>query len=307
MTAPSPKLPRLVEALRRRAPRKGDSVHSQRSNFEIAVAAMSTADGVIVQPVTAGGVPAEWLAADVEAPAGTILWFHGGGYVIGSLATIRPMASQLAVAAKTRVLTLDYRLAPEHPHPAAVDDAVAAYRWLLDDGVEPATIAFGGDSAGGGLVAAALVAARDGGLALPAAGVLVSPWTDLTLSGSTLDTNAQSDPQVQRWLLAGMAEHYLAGQAPTTPLASPAHADLNGLPPLLIHVGGAEGLLDDARGFARAAEAAGVDVTLETWPHMIHVWHSFAPVLPEAVAGLARIGEWLGGRWSDAAADDDLQ
>jgi len=303
-SGPSPQLQRLVEALRRRAPRPGDSVHSQRANFEIAVAAMSLAAGVTVELFDAGGVAAERLTPDDAAPSGTVLYFHGGGYVIGSLVTIRAMASHLASIAGCTVVTIDYRLAPEHAHPAAVDDALAAYRALLDDGVDPSTVAFAGDSAGGGLAVATMVAARDAGLARPAAGVLISPWTDLTLAGASLDGNSEFDPQVQRWLLASMAEHYLAGQPTTTPLASPTHADLRGLAPLLIHVGGAEGLLDDARGFAAAAEAAGVDVTLEVWPHLIHVWHSFAPVLPEANDGLARVGEWLSDRWCSPASDE---
>jgi len=303
-SGPSPKLQRLVEVLRRRAPRRGDSVHSQRANFEIAVAAMSAADGVTVESFAAAGVAAERLTPNGGEQLGTVLYFHGGGYVIGSLATIRPMASHLAHIASCTVVTIDYRLAPEHPHPAAVDDAVAAYRALLVDGVDASTIAFAGDSAGGGLVAATMLAARDRELPQPAAGVLISPWTDLTLAGASLDGNAETDPQVQRWLLASMAEHYLAGQAATTPLASPTHADLRGLAPLLIHVGSAEGLLDDARGFAAAAEAAGVDVTLEVWPHLIHVWHSFAPVLPEANDGLASIGDWLADRWVSQATDE---
>lgn len=297
---PSPKLGRLVELLRERAPRPGDSVAAQRTMFEAAVSRMEPASGVTVETVSIGERHAEWLTPANGEAQGTILYLHGGGYVIGSLDTIRPMASHLAAAAACRVLTLDYRLAPEHPHPAAVEDAVAAYRWLLEQGHPPERLAIGGDSAGGGLTVCALVALRDAGLARPAGGVCLSPWTDLTCQAASLDSNAGTDPQVQRWLLTEMAGYYLAGQDATAPLASPVYADLRDLPPLLIHVGGAEALLDDATRLADAAEASGVDVTLECWEHMIHVWHAFVPVLPEAGAGLARVAEWLAGRWSAA-------
>lgn len=304
MTAagPSPQLAGLVAALRRHAPRPGNSVDEQRANFEAGVAKMAVPDGVYRTPVSAGGVDAEWLVPDGIQPREAILYLHGGGYVIGSLATVRPMASQLALDARARVLTIDYRLAPEHPHPAALDDALAAYRWLLDEGLKPAQLAIAGDSAGGGLTVATLVALRDRALDRPAAAVCFSPWTDLSLSGASLDANAATDPQVQRWLLTEMAGHYLAGHDPRDPLVSPLYAELHGLPPLLIHAGRAEALIDDAVGLARAASDAGVDVTLECWDHMIHVWHGFAPVLPEATDALRRVGEWLMERWAAAEA-----
>jgi acetyl esterase/lipase len=223
---------------------------------------------------------------------------HGGGYVLGSLATGRPLASRVAHAAEARILNVEYRLAPEHPFPAALHDSVTAYTGLLHEGVDPATIAVLGDSAGGGLAVATLVAARDQGLPLPAAGVCISPWVDLTLSNSSLFTNDGRDPQINRHLLAEMAAAYLQGQEPTLPLASPAYADLSGLPPLLIHAGTAEVLFDDARMLAVAANNAGVEVTLELYEHMIHVWHAYAPGLPEGGAAIDRIASWLADRWT---------
>jgi acetyl esterase/lipase len=219
---------------------------------------------------------------------------HGGGYVLGSCNTHRALGTWLARAARTRVLMFDYRLAPEYPHPAAVEDAVRAYRWLLDEeNLDPTGVAISGDSAGGGLTVATLVALRDRDVPLPGAGVAISPWSDLTLSGDSVDANADGDPQVTRWMLEEMAHQYLAGADPRTPLASPRYADLAGLPPLLIHVGAAERLLDDARSLAEAAAGAGVNVTLEAWPEMIHIWHAFAPLLPEALEGIDRIAAWL--------------
>ena len=205
------------------------------------------------------------------------------------------------MAAGARVLTIGYRLAPEHPFPAAVDDAVAAWRWLLDGGADPAAVAFAGDSAGGGLTVAALLAAGDHGLPLPAAGACISPWVDLTLSGESYDRNAATDPDVERWRLEEMARLYLAGADPRTPLASPVFGDLAGLPPLLIHAGTAELLEDDAVLLATVARTAGVPVTLELYRDMIHVWHAYAPVLPEAMAGIERIAAWLGERWARTA------
>lgn len=292
----NPRLARLAEVLRERRPRPGDPVEVQRSNMEAAVAKLPVAEGVATRPVVVAGRPAEWLEPSGPVHEGLVLHLHGGGYVVGSLNTVRAMASQLARARRSSVLTLDYRLAPEHPFPAAVEDAVAAFRWLLGEGHDPAAIALSGDSAGGGLALATAIALRDQGDPLPGAVVCISPWTDLSLSGSSIDANAESDPQISRRGLQEMAALYLAEQDPTHPLASPLFADLSGLPPLLIHVGGAEALLDDATRLAEAATAAGVDVTLERWDDMIHVWHAFAPGLVEGTAGIERVAEWLGER-----------
>jgi phosphinothricin tripeptide acetyl hydrolase len=214
--------------------------------------------------------------------------------VIGSPRSHRHLAAAIARAAGARALLLDYRRAPEHPFPAAVDDALAAYRWLLESaGVAPGSVVVAGDSAGGGLTVATLLAARDAGLPQPGAGVCISPWVDLTCSLPTYATKAAVDPVVDAALVQKMAKAYLGGTDPRTPLASPLHADLRGLPPLLAQVGGDEVLLDDARELAARAKGAGVDATLEVWDAMVHVWHWFLPMLDEAQAAIDRIGAFV--------------
>ena len=300
---PSGKLGRLVEVLRANALPPEVPLATQRARFETVTARMPLAEGVACSAVDAGGVAAEWVeppAVGVAAPV--VVYFHGGGYGMGSLNTIRALASQLASATSARLLSVDYRLAPEHPFPAAVDDAVAAYAWLLDEGTDPAAVAFGGDSAGGGLTVAGLLAARDRGLPMPAAGVCISPWVDLTVSSPALERNAATDPEVTRAALERWAENYLAGGDPKNPLASPVYGDLRGLPPLLIHAGTAEALEDDAVQLAATAQDAGVPVTLELYEGLIHVWHAFAPRLPEATAAIERIAAWLGERWAGGSA-----
>ncbi|MEW6472396.1 MAG: alpha/beta hydrolase [Actinomycetota bacterium] len=298
---PSGKLARLCEVLRANALPPDAPLAAQRERFEAVTAKAPLPAGVTYSAVDAGGVRAEWVEPpDAGSAAPTLLYFHGGGYGMGSVNTIRPLVSQLAVAASARVLSVDYRLAPEHPWPAAVEDAVAAFRWLLEQGVEPLTVAFGGDSAGGGLTVTSLLAAKDRGLPMPAAGVCISPWADLTLSSPSLERNATTDPEVNRVALARWAEYYLAGTDPRNPLVSPVFGDLSGLPPLLIQAGTAEAIEDDAVRLAVAAQESGVPVTLELYEGMIHVWHAFAPKLPEATATIERVAAWLQGRWSAA-------
>jgi acetyl esterase/lipase len=221
------------------------------------------------------------------------LYLHGGAYQMGSPATLRHMIALLSAAAEARVLSVDYRLAPEHPFPAAVDDALTAYRQLLSDGTNPGDVAIAGDSAGGGLALATLVALRDAGDPLPAAAVVMSPWTDLALTGESLRTRADVDVMVKPAGMPETAATYLAGADPRHPYASPLYADLHGLPPILIHVGDAEVIRDDSTRFAAEAEAAGVDVTLEVWDEMPHVWHAFVGLLPESDQAIERIGQWL--------------
>jgi epsilon-lactone hydrolase len=248
---------------------------------------------VKIQSVDAGGISAEWVIPPGAAARRTVLYLHGGGYVVGAPKDYRGMVSHIARAAQAQALTLDYRLAPENPHPAAVEDAVAAYRWLLANGGEPGRTVLAGDSAGGGLTVAALVSLRDRGDRLPAAGVCICPWVDLEITGKSMDANAEADPLVKRDVVANMATAYLQGQDPRTPLASPLHANLRGLPPLLIQVGQSETLLDDASRLAERARTAGVDVTYEPWPDMIHVWQGFGSFLPEARQAIDRIGEFI--------------
>ncbi len=269
------------------------SIAEARAFFEQAISVIPTPADLRREPVDAGGVPAEWISTP-GADTGTVVYYlHGGGYTIGSINTHREMVSRIARAANARALAIDYRMAPEHPFPAAVDDAVAAYRWLLSTGVAPERIVIAGDSAGGGLTVATLLALRDAGDPLPAGAVCISPWTDLAITGESMDTRADVDPMITKADTMAGAQQYLAGADPRNPLASPLYGDLSGLPHLLVQVGGSETLLDDATRLAERARAAGVDVTLETWEEMIHVWHFFAFILPEAQQAIDRIGQFI--------------
>ncbi len=245
------------------------------------------------EKVNAGGIDGEWISAPNSSADRAVLYVHGGGYVIGSVNTHRDLMGRIARASGARVLGINYRLAPEHPFPAAVDDAVAAYRWMLAQGLQPKRIAVAGDSAGGGLTVATLVAIRDAKLPLPGAGVCISPWVDMEGIGESMKTRAAADPVVQREGLLGMAAAYLGGQNPRSPLAAPLYADLKGLPPLLIQVGDAETLLDDSTRLNDRAKAAGVSTKLEVWPEMIHVWQLFASFLPEGQQAIDGIGSFL--------------
>lgn len=288
-------VPQLVEILRARAPKDGTSYVVQRQRSEAAVANVALPPGVVATPSVLAGLRAEWLDPHDDCLGRTMLHIHGGGYVLGSLNTARPLASHLALQARARVVTIDYRLAPEHPFPAAVEDTVRSVEALLASGVVPSRLLLSGDSAGGGLVVAALICLRDRGLPLPAAAVCLSPWSDVSLraSATSLKANAASDPLVSHWMLDDMARLYSGGVDRAAPLVSPVYADLSGLPPMLVQVGEAEGLRDDGCALAAAAEQAGVRVTLERWPEMFHVWHAFAPGLTEATAALQNIGSWL--------------
>jgi phosphinothricin tripeptide acetyl hydrolase len=291
---------RGIEAVRRHLaklpPQENMTFDELRAQYDRAERAFPIRPEVAVEHISAGAAPAERLRP-VGAGAAVVLYLHGGGYVIGSPRSHRHLAAAIATSSGASAVLLDYRRAPEHPFPAAVDDAVAAYRWLLEVArVDPKSIAIAGDSAGGGLTVALLLALRDGGAPLPAAGICISPWVDLTCSLGSYVTKAAVDPVVQPPLVAVMAKAYLGGEDPRTPLASPLHADLRGLPPLLIQVGSEEVLLDDARELAARAQGAGVDVTLEVWDRMIHVWHWFLPMLDEAPAAIDRIGVFVSAR-----------
>lgn len=253
---------------------------------------------VICTPVDVAGIHAEWVEAPGAAVDRVILYLHGGGYVMGSIATHRAMVARIARAANARALLIDYRLAPEHPFPAAVEDAVAAYRWLVAQGCKQGRIVIAGDSAGGGLVLATLLRLRDMGVTLPAAGVGISPWTDLEGTGESVKTKAATDPMVTQENLSISAKAYYADHDPKDPLISQIHADFRGLPPLLLQVGESEILLDDATRVAARAKAAGVNVELEIWPEMIHVWHVFAKILPEGQQAIDKIGRFVIARTS---------
>jgi phosphinothricin tripeptide acetyl hydrolase len=265
----------------------------RRAQYERAEKVFPTPPDVKVEQVSAPVAPAEWLRPPVAEAGRVVLYLHGGGYVIGSPRSHRHLAAAVAAAAGASALLLDYRLAPEHPFPAAVEDATAAYRWLLDQAVAPGRIVIAGDSAGGGLTVATLLALREASVPLPAAGVCISPWVDLTCSGASYATRAAADPIVSHTGVEQMAQAYLGPTPPRTPLASPLFADLRGLPPLLIHVGSDEVLLDDAVQLAERATAAGVDATLEVYDRMIHVWHWFLPMLDEAQGAVEAIGRFV--------------
>ena len=247
--------------------------------------------GVRIEPGTLGRVGCEWVSPADARPKTVFLHLHGGGYVMGSPALSRVLTCQLALSREMRVVSVDYRLAPEAPFPAAVDDALAAYRALLET-TAARDIAVGGESAGGGLAVAMLVAARDAGLPMPSCAVALSPWTDLTCTAASFDVNAANDPLLTRRSLHDMAVAYLAGADERNPLASPHFANLTGLSPLLVHAAGEEVLLDDALRLCARAREQGVRAEIEVWPEMIHVWHMFHPLLPEATHATEKVVEF---------------
>jgi monoterpene epsilon-lactone hydrolase len=289
----SQELHTVISMLKERPVVANPTVEEMRAGLEILSTVFPVASDVALEPVDAGGVAAEWVTAPGATPERIILYLHGGGYVAGSIRSHCELASRLSKASAARVLLIGYRLAPEHPHPAAVEDATAAYRWLLSCGISPGRIVVAGDSAGGGLTVATLAALRNAGQPLPAAGVCISPWVDLEGIGDSMTGKAAVDPIIRVDGLKRMAGMYLGGLDPRTPLAAPLYAELSGLPPLLIQAGGAEMLLDDATRLAERARKAGVDVTFEVWDDMIHVWHVFATLLPEARQAIDGIGAFI--------------
>lgn len=270
----------------------------RRQSYDALGMRYESLEGVTLsETAEAGGVPAQWVDTASADPDRTVLFLHGGGYAQGSPLSHRGLAADLSRATGSRVLLLDYRLAPEHPFPAPVEDARAAYKWLLEAGCDPSRLCIAGDSAGGGLTVAGLVAIRDAGLPMPAAGVCLSPWVDMEALGESMDSNAAADPMIARAGILDFAATYLDGAAPRSPLAAPLYADLTGLPPLLIQVGSAETLLDDSIRLEAHAKRAGLDVTLEVWDDMPHVWHMFASALPDGARAIERIGAFVGGRF----------
>jgi monoterpene epsilon-lactone hydrolase len=269
------------------------SLADQRARMDSLANFFPVPDGTEVEPASVGGVKGEWVRAKRARRDAALLYLHGGGYVIGSPASHRHLAAAISEAAGISVFSADYRLAPEHPFPAAVDDAVAAYKGLLDSGIPATKLAIAGDSAGGGLTLATLVAARDKKLPMPACAVAISPWADLSQGGESYRTRLKRDPMITKPGLDAMAAAYLGGADAKTPLASPLFADLKGLPPLLIQVGSEEALHDDSMQLKTRAENAGVDVSVESWGGMVHVWHIFHPILSEGRDAIARIGSFV--------------
>lgn len=264
----------------------------QRRVFEEMTAGHPLPADVRTSPRELGGVPAITVEIEAAVPAGTVLYFHGGAYVIGSARSSVGLAAEIARRARVRVVTVDYRLAPEHPYPAAVDDALAAYRGLLAE-TEPGQVAVAGESAGGGLAIALLVAARDAGLPMPASAVVFSPFADLTLSGASIKEKAAADPALTEAGLRLRGGQYVAGGDPAAPAASPVFASLKGLPGLLIQAGSHEILLDDAVRLAARAARDDVAVHLQVTPGVPHVFQAFAEVLDEAGAALDEAGRFI--------------
>jgi acetyl esterase/lipase len=274
-------------------PSSSMTIAERRAQYDRAERVFPTPPEVRVEPVSAPDRPADWLLSPGVRADAAVLYLHGGGYVIGSRRSHRHLAAAIARAAAVPALLPEYRLAPEEPFPAALEDAVAAYEWLLARAIAPERVVVAGDSAGGGLTVATLLALRDRGLPRPAGGVCISPWVDLTCSGASYVSRAAADPIVERASVTMMAQAYAGAGDLKAPLVSPLHADLRGLPPLLVQVGSDEVLLDDARGLAERARAAGVATRLEEWPTMIHVWHWFQGMLDEAEQAVGVIGDFV--------------
>ncbi len=299
---PSDDIKKVREMIAGLPPRNGMSIPERRANMDAWDKAYPVADGVTVASAKVAEVPVEWITAPNASEDAVLLFLHGGGYVIGSPDSHRHLVANLSEETGLQGLLVDYRLAPEDPFPAAVEDAISVYAALLTHGFEAEEIVVAGDSAGGGLVIAMMLAIRDANLPLPAAGICLSPWNDLTGTAKSLETNASVDPTVTKESLDFFAGEYLGEEDAQNPYASPLFGDFTGLPPLLIQVGSVEVLLDDAVMLAERAKEAGVSVTLEVWDEMIHVWHRYYPVLQEAREANARIGEYVRGIVSLSAA-----
>jgi acetyl esterase/lipase len=283
-----------LEAILRQSAFPADSdVNEQRRQLRELISAQPLPADVTVTAAALGGVPTAEITVDGIEPRHTVVYFHGGVYVIGDAFLAADLASQVGRRTRGKVISIDYRLAPEHPYPAAVDDALAAYEALLRGGTAPSDIVFAGESAGGGLAIATLVNARDHGLPLPAAAFVMSPYADLTLAGETMETKREADPLLSRDNLQARVPDYTAGQDAAVGLISPVFADLSGLPPLIIQAGTHEVLLDDAVRLARQAAIADVEVTLDITPQVPHVFQAYYPILDEAAAALDRAGQLL--------------
>ncbi len=269
------------------------SIEDWRAMFEGLSRYVKLPSDVRTEPVSAAGVPAEWITTPGIQDHRVHLHLHGGAYYLGSIRTHRDLASHIGRAAGMRSLVIDYRLAPEHPFPAALEDTINTYRWLLEGGYQPENIILSGDSAGGGLVLSAMVVLRDGSEPLPAGAVCISPWTDLALTGDSFKTKAKSDLINKPSFLEFSGPLYAGEHDLKNPLVSPLYADLHGLPPILVQVGSEEVLLDDSTRLAERAHAAGVDLTLEVWDGMVHVFQLSARFMPEARQAVKKIGKFM--------------
>jgi acetyl esterase/lipase len=290
----------LDAILRQSAFPAGSDVSEQRRLLRQLLSSQPLPADVTVTAAALGGVPTAEVTVDGVEPRHVVLYFHGGVYVMGDAALAADLAAEVGRRTRAKVISVDYRLAPEHPYPAAVDDALAAYQALLEGGTAPSGIAFAGESAGGGLAIATLVNARDHGLPLPAAAFAMSPYADLTLAGTSMETKRDADPLLSPEALRARVPDYTAGQEPALGLISPIFADLSGLPPLIIQAGTHEVLLDDAIRLARQAATADVQVTLDITPGVPHVFQAYHAILDEAAAALDRAGQLLSAHLSAA-------
>jgi acetyl esterase/lipase len=276
----------------RAAKRASMSLAETRESFDTEMGRIPLPDNVTVQSLSFGSVPAEKITPANATPGKALLYLHGGGHVFGSIKSHRHFVSRLAVATKATAWHIDYRLAPEHPYPAAIEDALVAYRALLDSGIAPADIVVGGESAGGNLAAALLLKLKQENLPQPAGLYLLSPWLDMTTTAESYDKVGARDPMITREGIVGVATAYLGNQ-PDTPLASPVRADVSGLPPMLIQVGSEEVLLSDSTTFANNAAMTGIDVSLRVWAGMPHAWPLFHPFLRAGLPAIDETGAWM--------------
>ncbi len=290
----SRELTQMIELLASQPAVGGGTIEEQRAGMEAMLGGLALPEHTTVNEIRIGDMAADWVTLPNSVNSRVVLYLHGGGYVMGSRRTHRELAARIAREAAARVLVVEYRLAPEHPFPAAVDDATAAFRWLRKQGIAAGSIAIAGDSAGGGLTLATLIALRDAGEALPACAVCMSPWTDLEGTGASAQPGGADDPMIPVAALRDMGKVYAAGSL-RNPLAAPLYGSFKGLPPLLIQVGTREILLDDSTRVADKARAAGVTVRLEIEEGAPHVWQA-TPHLPEAADAVKRIGVFVGER-----------
>jgi len=291
--ASSPQLDRVIGIMKNIRSNPPADIHEARAVLDQAFAVYPPASHVTIFEIDAGGVPCQWITAPGVPQDRLIIYLHGGAYATCSPTTHKDLISRLSLASGAAALGVDYRLAPEYLFPAAVEDCLAAYSWALGHGFEPKNIVLAGDSAGGGLVVSVLLAARDFALPLPAAGVCFSPWVDLQCTGESMSVNDDLDAFIKYEGLFARAQSYLGEADPKHPWASALYADLHGLPPLLIHVGSAETLLDDSTRLAILAKDSGVDVSFKIWDDMVHVWQLFASVLPEGQQSIDESGEFI--------------
>lgn len=278
---------------RERAAKRGNMTLAEtRESFDNEMARIPLADNVTVESLSFGSVPTEKITPASATPGKVLLYLHGGGHIFGSIKSHRHFVSRLAVATKATAYHIDYRLAPEHPYPAAIEDALIAYRAILDSGIAPTDIVVGGESAGGNLAAALLLKLKQDNLPQPAGLYLLSPWLDMTTTAESYEKVGARDPMISREGIVGVAAAYLGNQ-PDTPLASPVRADVAGLPPMLIQVGSEEVLLSDSTTFANNAAMTGIDVTLRVWAGMPHAWPLFHPFLRAGLPAIDETGAWM--------------